>query len=245
VDDALRTLGLLWGQGSAAKRGPSQKTSVEEIVEVAIGIADRDGLGGVTMRAVGQELGRTAMSLYTYIPGRDVLVVLMYDRVHAEVTGTAGRRAGWRKAVMAWSVGVRDVYGRHPWVLEVSQARPSFGPHEQEVLERLLSILAAVGVTAKDRRAVTSALFSIVRESAKRKAEVAAESEYGAEWWAGRADALQAVAPDFAARFPESVALARDQSRLGPNPWIKAAEDAFTDAVTLLLDGLEPRLTKP
>ncbi|QNE22914.1 TetR/AcrR family transcriptional regulator [Kribbella qitaiheensis] len=194
------------------------------------------------MRAVGQQLGRTAMSLYTYVPGRDVLVALMYDRAHGEATSSRGR-LGWRKAVMAWSTDLRDLYFRHPWVLEISQARPVFGPHEQEVLERLLAILAGEGTTASDRRAVTSALFSIVRESAKRKAEAAAESEHGAEWWAGRAEALQAVAPDFATRFPESVALSHDQSELGPKPWIKAAEDAFRDAVTLLLDGLEPRLT--
>jgi AcrR family transcriptional regulator len=247
-DDALRTLELLWGKEPAPKRGPNQKTSVAEIVAVAIGLADRDGLSGVTMRAVGERLERTAMSLYTYVPGREVLIALMYDRAHSEVSDGTRARGGrrlleWRWAVMAWCAALRDMYVQHPWILEVSQARPTLGPHEQEVVERLLVVLARQGVAPRYRRAVVSVLFSIARESAKRQSEMAAQSEQEGEWWAARAAALQAVSPDFATRFPESVALAADQAGLGPKPWVKAAEEAFTDAVTLLLDGLQSRLT--
>jgi AcrR family transcriptional regulator len=241
--EAMRTLELLWGKAGSPKRGPSQKTSVGEIVATAVGIADREGLGGVTMRAVGRELDRTAMSLYTYVPGRDVLVTLMYDQVHAELSGPSQTK-NWRKAILTWSEQLRELSVRHPWLLEVSQARPALGPHEQEVLEGLLKILAGAGVATSVRPSVTSALYSIVREAAKRKVEAAVESEHGAEWWAERAKALQAVAPDFAERFPESVAIARRQTRLGDQPWLKAAEETFTGAITLLLDGLEARASK-
>jgi len=235
-DEALRTLQLLWGRAPAPKRGPSQKTSVEQLVTAAIGIADREGLGGVTMRAVGKELDRTAMSLYTYVPGREVLITLMHDRAHAEVV-TPRRQADWRKAVMAWCKALRELYVRHPWILEVSQARPGFGPHEQDVLENLLRILARQ-VPIEVRPTVTSALYSIVREAAKRKVEALADSAQGAEWWAERGRALQEVAPDFADRYPESTAIARLQSGQGSQPWVKAAEDAFIGAVTLLLASL-------
>jgi AcrR family transcriptional regulator len=238
--EAMRTLELLWGKTASPKRGPSQKTSVGEIVTTAIGIADSEGLSGVTMRAVGRELNRTAMSLYTYVPGRDVLVTLMYDQVHAELSGPPKTR-NWRKAILTWSERLRELYSRHPWLLEVSQARPALGPHEQEALEALLRILAAAGVETAVRPSMTSALYSIVREAAKRKVEAAVESEQGAQWWAERAKALDAVAPDFAERFPESVAIARRQSRSGDQPWLKAAEESFTGAITLLLDGVEAR----
>jgi AcrR family transcriptional regulator len=236
-DEALRTLQLLWGRAPVPKRGPSQKTSVEQLVAAAIGIADREGLGGVTMRAVGKELDRTAMSLYTYVPGREVLITLMHDRAHAELKGPR-RVTDWRKAVMAWCKELRELYVRHPWLLEVSQARPGFGPYEQGVLESLLRILAAAEVPIAVRPTVTSALYSIVREAAKRKVDAVAESAQGAEWWAERGQALQAVAPDFAERYPESTAIAQRQARQGPQPWVKAAEDAFTGAVTLLLASL-------
>ncbi|TDU91289.1 TetR family transcriptional regulator [Kribbella voronezhensis] len=237
MEDAVRTLELLWGKAPAPRRGPNQTLTVDQLVTTAIGIADRDGLKGVTMRAVGKELDRTAMSLYTYVPGREVLITVMHDRVHAEVP-TPRKIADWRKAVTAWCQELRELYVRHPWVLEVSQARPGFGPHEQDVLEGLLRLLARAEVPLAVRPTVTSALYSIVREAAKRKVEALAESAQSAEWWAERGKALQAVAPDFAERYPESTAIARHQSTQGPQPWIKAAEDAFTGAIALLLAGL-------
>ncbi|WP_157979743.1 TetR/AcrR family transcriptional regulator [Kribbella monticola] len=238
MEDAVRTLELLWGKAPAPRRGPNQTLTVDQLVTTAIGIADSAGLKGVTMRAVGNEVGRTAMSLYTYVPGREVLITVMHDHVHAEVPAPR-KVADWRKAVTAWCVGLRDMYVRHPWVLEVSQARPGFGPHEQDVLEGLLRLLARAEVPLAVRPTVTSALYSIVREAAKRKVEALAESAQSAEWWAERGKALQAVAPDFAERYPESTAIARHQSTQGPQPWIKAAEDAFTGAITLLLASLE------
>jgi AcrR family transcriptional regulator len=233
VDDALRTLELLWGKRPAVRRGPNQKSSVAEIVDAAIGLADRDGLPGVTMRAVGKELDRTAMSLYTYVPGREVLITLMHDRAHAEMPSRR-RIKDWRKAVLAWCRDLRELYVRHPWLLEASQARPGFGPHEQDVLESLLRVLADLPIEL--RPTVTSALYSIVREAASRKIEAQAEA---AEWWAQKTRALQEVVPDFAERYPEATAIARHQSTQGPQPWIKAADDAFTGSITLLLSGLD------
>jgi AcrR family transcriptional regulator len=233
VDDALRTLELLWGKRPAVRRGPNQKSSVAEIVDAAIGLADRHGLPGVTMRAVGKELDRTAMSLYTYVPGREVLITLMHDRAHAEMPSRR-RTKDWRKAVLAWCRDLRELYVRHSWLLEASQARPGFGPHEQDVLESLLRIIADLPIEL--RPTVTSALYSIVREAASRKIEAQAEA---AEWWAQKIRALQEVVPDFAERYPEATAIARHQSTQGPQPWIKAADDAFTGSITLLLSGLD------
>ena len=239
MDDALRTLELLWGKRPAVRRGPDQKSSVAEIVDAAIGLADRDGLSGVTMRAVGKELDRTAMSLYTYVPGREVLITLMHDRAHAEMPSPR-RSKDWRKAVLAWCRELRELYVRHPWLLAASQARPGFGPHEQDVLESLLRILAELPIEL--RPTVTSALYSIVREAANRKIEVQAEAARGAEWWAQKTRALQEVVPDFAERYPEATAIARHQSTQGPQPWIKAAEEAFTGSITLLLAGLDGKV---
>jgi hypothetical protein len=129
---------------------------------------------------------------------------------------------------------------RRPWLLEVSQARPAFGPHEQEVLESLLRILARADLAIEHRPSVTSALYGIVREAAKQKL-MGVVSEQDRLWWAERAKVLQEVAPDFADRFPESTAIAQRQAKTGPDPWRQAAEQAFSGAVTLLLDGVEVR----
>lgn len=243
--DPVRTLALLWGvapSGKASgKRGPSQGSSVAEIVATAIRIADRDGLAGLSMRAVGRDLGRTAMSLYTYVPSRAELLDLMYDDVHGSLA--LGKHKPWRKAALDWCRALRAVYVAHPWVLQVSWARPVLGPNEQTVLEALLRILAASGCPIGARPAATSALFSIVRGAAQQAAEASraaeATGESDPQWWAARAAALQEVAPDFAERFPESVAISVHQAKGGGDePWVQAAELAFEGAVSLVLDGV-------
>lgn len=255
--DPVRTLALLWGRpipgapsgktagvasGKAVgKRGPSQGSSVAEIVATAIRVADRDGLSGLSMRAVGRELGRTAMSLYTYVPSRAELLDLMYDDVHGSLA--LGNHRAWRKAALGWCRSLRAVYVAHPWVLQVSWARPVLGPNEQTVLEALLRILAAADCPIEVRPAATSALFSIVRGAAQQAAEASraadATGQSDPQWWAARAAALQEVAPDFAERFPESTAIAAHQAKCGGDqPWVQAAELAFEGAVSLVLDGI-------
>ncbi len=40
------------------------------IADAALGLIDRDGSDGLTMRGLGAELGVEAMSLYRYVDGR-------------------------------------------------------------------------------------------------------------------------------------------------------------------------------
>ena len=239
--DAGRTLALLWGKVATPKRGPRHSISSEEVVAAALRIADEQGLAAVTMRAVGKELDRTAMSLYTYVLSREVLIDLMYDSVYAEL-GEVRSKGDWRKAITRWCTKLRDLYLAHPWLLSVSSARPVLGPNEQEALESLLRILVMAGLPMKARPAATSALFSVVRGSAQQAVEArGAVTQADAEWWAARGQALAVAAPDFADRFPESTAIAGHQRKLGPQPWVRAADQAFTGAVALLLDGIAQR----
>jgi AcrR family transcriptional regulator len=236
--DPARAIAVLWGRAAGPRRGPRQAASVEEIVASAVGIADADGLDAVTMRAVGNELGRTAMSLYTYVVSRDVLIDLMYDSVHAEL-GDVRNGGDWRKAAARWSSKLRDLYLEHPWLLEIQSARPVLGPNEQQVLESLLRILASAELPMEDRQAATSALFSIVKGAARQAVDArAAITDADAEWWAATGKALAEAAPDFAERFPESAAIAAHQRQQGAEPWVKAADQAFTRAIDLLIAGL-------
>jgi AcrR family transcriptional regulator len=97
-------------------------------VAAAIAVADTDGLAGLSMRAVAERLGVTAMALYTYVPGKDELVDLMYDGAHAELPARYDLGQGWRAAVTSWATHLVGFYVRHPWTLQVSFARPVLGP---------------------------------------------------------------------------------------------------------------------
>jgi AcrR family transcriptional regulator len=221
-------------------------------VAAAIAVADADGLAGLSMRAVAERLGVTAMALYTYVPGKDELVDLMYDGAHAELPVRDDLGEGWRAAVTSWATDLVRCYLRHPWALEVSFARPVLGPNEQAVVEALARILRRAGLPAAVARRVVSLLFYVVRGTAQAVAEsrlaAAAGGASEQEWWSGRVAALRQVAPDVAQRFPASAWLAGAGAahRQGDaTPYLeREAMEAFTVGLTVLLDGIQAAMAR-
>jgi AcrR family transcriptional regulator len=112
--DSRRTIELLWGVGERPRRGPKPRLSVAGIARVAIEIADRDGLGGLSMRRVADEVGVTAMSLYGYLPGKAELLDVMADRVYGELATSpeAGEPGAPGDAGSGWKADGRAEPGR-------------------------------------------------------------------------------------------------------------------------------------
>jgi len=97
--DPKRSMELLWGGPERPRRGPKPRLTVAQIARAAIEIADAEGLTGLSMRRVADQLGVTAMSLYTYVPGKAELLDLMLDTVYGEEPEptTVGARATDRR----------------------------------------------------------------------------------------------------------------------------------------------------
>lgn len=260
--DARRSMSLLWRAegaiGSRTRRwpGPKPALSVAAIVDAGIVVADTDGMAALSMRAVGERLGRTAMALYTYVPGKSELVDLMYDQVLAELPHDYDLAPGWRAAVTSWAEDTWEFYLRHPWVLQVSQARPVLGPNEYRALETLLRLLYATGLSSAVLRRVVGTLVHFVRGSAQTVAEarVAAASTgvSDEDWWQARSGMLEEVVPDFAERFPLLVRLETE----GAAPAAPDADDSvpylerearvtFEVGLTVVLDGIEAAIARP
>jgi hypothetical protein len=175
----------------------------------------------------------------------------MYDGAHAELPGRDDPGEGWRAAVTSWAADLVGCYLQHPWVLQVSFARPVLGPNEQAVVEALARILRQAGLPPAVARRVVSLLFSVARGTAQAVAEsrLAAAAGGASEqaWWASRAAALRQVAPDFAQRFPDSAWLAGAGAAHGhddPTPYLeREAMEAFTVGLGVLLDGIQAAMT--
>jgi AcrR family transcriptional regulator len=250
--DPARSMALLWRTpGARTGPGPKPGLTVDAIMAAAIAVADTDGLAGLSMRAVAERLGVTAMALYTYVPGKDELVDLMYDGAHAGLPVRYDLGQGWRAAVTSWAADLLRCYVQHPWALQVSFARPVLGPNEQAVVEALARVLRQAGLPAAVARRVVSLLFYVVRGTAQTVAEsrlaaVAGASEHA--WWSGRAAALRQVAPDFAQRFPDSAWLAGAGTAHRPDdatPYLeREAMEAFTVGLAVLLDGIEAAMAR-
>ena len=91
-------LSCLW-EVRRRRRGPRPSLSGDQIVAKAIELTDRDGLGGLSMRRLADELGITAMSLYGYVPSKAELLDVMADRAYGEVTSRGDPGAPWQAAL--------------------------------------------------------------------------------------------------------------------------------------------------
>ncbi|MEV4318771.1 TetR/AcrR family transcriptional regulator [Actinocrispum sp. NPDC049592] len=253
--DARRSMALLWQQEpeNSLRPGPKQGLDVETIVRAAVEIADTDGIGALSMRAVGEKLGRTAMALYTYVPSKSELVDLMYDRTLAEQPTEYDLGPGWRAALTLRANDTWDFYLRHPWVLQVSQARPALGPNEWATLETTLRIMVATGLPPRSVRQLTGALYQFIRGVAQTLAEatyaVRATGMSDEEWLSARSGMLAEVAPDFAERYPTMAALSAADSS-GPAdatvPYLqKSTTETFRAGLAVFLDGIEQAIAQP
>ncbi|MFJ8623054.1 TetR/AcrR family transcriptional regulator [Kitasatospora sp. NPDC093550] len=252
--DARRSLALLWGapeEPRTGRSGPKPGLSVDAIVSAGIAVADTEGMDALSMRAVGERLGRTAMALYTYVPGKAELLDLMHDRAFAELGPLGAPPAGaaapedWRDAVTAWAEALYACYLRHPWVLRISQARPVLGPAELAAMESLLRALRPAGLDPRRLRGAVAALWQFVRglaaTTAETRAAAAATGVADEDWWIARSSRLAELAPDFADRFPLLTGL---QSATGGSPE-DSHREAFRTGLAVLLDGVAATAAAP
>lgn len=192
--DPQATLSLLWGLPRNARPGRKPGLSPVLIGAEAMALADADGLQALTMRALGERLGVSAMSLYRYVPGKPELLDLIVELAHAELPD-ALPDAGWEARLLRVALDAWALYQRHPWMLEVSAYRASLGPHSIRKYERELSALNGAGLADLDRDMVVSAVSDYVRGAARNAVDARtagqATGESEEEWWARHAGLLQ------------------------------------------------------
>ncbi|NJP99944.1 TetR/AcrR family transcriptional regulator [Streptomyces sp. PLAI1-29] len=232
---------LLWGVGERRTRGPRPALSLDRIVTTAVDIADADGLGAVSMRRIAAELGVGAMSLYRYVPGKAELLDLMLDKVNGFDRETAADPVtlGWRALLEQVARGVWDLYGRHPWLVHVDQARPILGPGALSGLDYALAGLASLPLSDRERMNLVVILDGFVTGTARsRVTSEQAEQRTGIsdeDFWKAQAPILERVMSSGA--YPALAALTEDAFSSG---W----QEIFDLGLGQLLDGMEAFITR-
>jgi AcrR family transcriptional regulator len=101
--------------------------SKQRVVAQAVGLADRDGVDGLTMRRLAGALGAGAMSLYHYVASKEDLLDAMIDFVYEEIE-LPTEETEWQSAMRRRAVSARQVLARHPWAIGLLESRTSPGP---------------------------------------------------------------------------------------------------------------------
>lgn len=113
--------------GGPRRRGPRPRHTRQDVALAAVAIADADGTGRVTFRAVAARLGVGVMSLCSYVPDKQALVYDMAEEVLAglrlpEPTGD------WRADMHRVAHEQRALLHRHPWLVTESSHLQLLGP---------------------------------------------------------------------------------------------------------------------
>ncbi|AZG47379.1 TetR/AcrR family transcriptional regulator [Gordonia insulae] len=149
----------------AEKPAEGARLTLAAIVDAAIEVADRDGIGALSMRRIADELGVGAMSLYRHVDDKDALLQEMSEEI--------GRRFPYPvddPEPMSWRDRVRvivdidwELYRRHPWVvLAYSSPRHSFGDESLRCLDWFAAGFLELGVDLEEATGMALTVWSHV-----------------------------------------------------------------------------------
>jgi AcrR family transcriptional regulator len=214
------------GEVPRADRRPLTR---DAIVEAALTLLDREGLSGLSMRRLAQELDVGAASLYWHVGDKEELLGLLLDRIVGEGKVPDPDPANWQEQAKEMAREARRLFQRHRDAAQISLGRIPAGPHSLPVLERNLAIFVAAGLPprviayASDMFALYVGGFAF--EESLRVPPLG-DADAGIDQFA---EYLRSLPPD---EFPTLVGLADDLTA-------GDADERFEFALDLLVLGLE------
>lgn len=234
----IQLLQLMWAPNTKVGR---TGTTVSSLTQVAIDLADTNGLDALTMRAVASQVGIGAMTLYGYVPGKAELIELMLDQLAA--TTYAGYDLPAAK--QGWSQSLRHIAERnythtlaHAWAANVAPTRPILGPGNCLKYEAELAPLDNIGLDEHEMEHVLTTVLGMTSAAARWQVgleQVRTDSQLtDQQWWALSQPVLGAAMEDM--DLPISSRVGQATASAG-NPYA-----SLQAGLGLLIDGLSHRL---
>ena len=116
----------------------------QRVLKAAVELADRRGLGALTMRRLGSALGVEAMSLYKHVANKEAILAGMVDMVVGEIA-IPNEGEDWRTAMRRRAASARDALGRHSWVIGLMEADTAPGPNTLRYMNAIIGNLRSAG----------------------------------------------------------------------------------------------------
>lgn len=210
----------------------------ERIVAGATAIADKEGLGALSMRRIAVELDVATMSLYRHVRDKDDLLTLMIDAAFADWQAP---KAGndWHEALGEAARELWRIFRRHVWLAPAySLTRPLVVPSGLAYTEQVLATLLDRGLKPADAFSMNLILFNFVRGFATSlEMEATAEAETGVtadEWMEVQKPTLEALLTE-----RDSAAFRTVLDSFEPDGFDLDLDELFESGLSYLLDGFE------
>lgn len=203
------------------------------VVAAALAIVDRDGLDGLTMRALGRELGVDAMAAYHWFPNKLAILQGVGEAILSEIGLPAvDRHVPWQTVAHGMGSQYRAALVRHPNALPVASTQPVLTPRGFELIERTSAALVAGGLTPGAALEAINTVAAFVIGSALVEAGVTPGTEPVAQ--EAISNAYSSIDPErfptLAAAMGEAMALLSDdeaQFETGLDALVRGLEASF------------------
>lgn len=123
----------------------------QRVLVAAVSLADREGIGAVTMRKLAAELGVEAMSLYHHVGNKEELLDGMVDEVIGEINQAVRsiplpeNPSAWKDTLRRRILTAREHLLRHRWAQAVLESRTSMSPEAVRYFESVVALLRFAG----------------------------------------------------------------------------------------------------
>jgi AcrR family transcriptional regulator len=173
----------------------SPRLSRDNIVAIAIEMADRENLAAVTLRGIAARLGVHVTSLYNHVPTKEAVIEGMTRQLVAEAKLPTGPMS-WEAWVRQFAAALRALARKHPGAFEAFHYDPAQGERAAAAFE---SALAAF----KDGGFDTVSAYSAVKATIVAVLGFALDETAPRRATRSRTD-LRALPPDRYARLREA-----------------------------------------
>ncbi|RDI45359.1 TetR/AcrR family transcriptional regulator [Nocardia mexicana] len=226
----------VWERLGRPTPAPRTTLTPRRIAEVAVAIADAEGLDAVTMRRLAAELGVAPMAAYRYVTGKDELLELMVDFVYGELD-LPDSRDGWCATIRSVALRIREVLLVHSWVTRVGCGAPT--PNQLAVTEAALVALDGLGLDVDTAMAVYGTVTAYVHGAVD--SEVRLSQMLHARGWSTREEARTGLATQMTwlmntGRYPMYARYIQNAARKDDVQW------QFETGLDSVLDGITARL---
>jgi AcrR family transcriptional regulator len=121
----------------------------ERVFQAAVLLADARGIESLTMRALGEELGVEAMSIYHHVANKDELLDGMVDVVFGEIDPPT-TDVDWKTAMRRRAISTRESLARHRWAVGLLESSTSPGPANFRLHNAVLECLREAGFSVEN-----------------------------------------------------------------------------------------------
>jgi TetR/AcrR family tetracycline transcriptional repressor len=133
----------------------------EAVAHAALERLDAEGIAGVSMRRLAEELGVGTMTLYGYFRSKEELLDAVVDAGFSDFE-MPPERSEWREALRDFVLAARAVLVRHPALVEIRDTGPILRPRGFRIADVGIRILTEAGFGPDDAARSYRVLFDYV-----------------------------------------------------------------------------------